>query len=34
MMNTQDLGQRITRMFNFMYEVNGNYYVLEKDYFR
>lgn len=33
-MNAQDLGERITRMFNFMYEVNGDYYVLGRDYFR
>ena len=33
-MATQDLGERITRMFNFVYEVNGDYYVLGRDYFR
>lgn len=34
MINAQDLGERITRMFNFMYEVKGNYYILGQDYFR
>lgn len=34
MINVQDLGERISRMFNFMYEVNNDYYVLGRDYFR
>ena len=34
MVNAQELGERITRMFNFIYEVNGDYYVLGRDYFR
>lgn len=34
MVNAKDLGERISRMFNFMYEVKGDYYVLGRDYFR
>ena len=34
MVNAQELGERITRMFNFIYEVNSDYYVLGRDYFR
>lgn len=34
MINAQQLGEKITRMFNFMYEVNGEWYVLGRDYFR
>lgn len=34
MVNAQELGERIIRMFNFIYEVNGDYYVLGRDYFR
>jgi hypothetical protein len=30
----QELGEKITRMFNFIYEVNNDYYILGKDYFR
>lgn len=33
MINVQNLGKRIFQMFNFMYEVNDDYYVLGKDYF-
>lgn len=34
MVNAQDLGERLTRMFNFMYEASNDYYVLGRDYFR
>ena len=34
MVDAKDLGERISRMFNFMYEVKGDYYVLGRDYFR
>lgn len=34
MVEAQDLGERISRMFNFMYEINGDYYILGRDYFR
>ena len=34
MINSQDLGERIARMFNFMYKVNGDYYILGQGYFR
>ena len=34
MVNAQELGERIIRMFNFIYEVNSDYYVLGRDYFR
>lgn len=34
MVDANDLGERISRMFNFMYEVKGGYYVLGCDYFR
>ena len=33
-MIAQELGEKITRMFNFIYEVNNDYYILGKDYFR
>lgn len=32
--NAQDLGEKIVQTFNFIYEVEGNYYVLGRDYFR
>ncbi len=34
MVNAQGLGERLSQMFNFMYEINGDYYVLGRDYFR
>ncbi len=34
MVNAKDLGERISRMFNFMYEAKDDYYVLGRDYFR
>ncbi len=34
MVNAQDLGERLSRMFDFMYEVNDGYYVLGRGYFR
>lgn len=34
MVDAKDLGERISRMFNFMYEVKGDYYALGRDYFR
>lgn len=34
MINTQNLGEKLVHMFNFMYEVDGNYYALGRDYFR
>lgn len=33
-MNALDLGEKLTQMFNFMYEINSDYYVLGRDYFR
>lgn len=33
-MNAPDLGEKLTQMFNFIYEINGDYYVLGRDYFR
>lgn len=34
MVIAQELGEKITRMFNFIYEVNNDYYILGRDYFR
>lgn len=34
MINAQNLGEKLIHTFNFMYEVNGDYYVLGRDYFR
>lgn len=34
MVDAKDLGGRISRTFNFMYEVRDGYYVLGCDYFR
>lgn len=32
MVIAQELGEKITRMFNFIYEVNNDYYILGRDY--
>lgn len=34
MSRAQELGERIAEMFNFIYEVKGDYYLLGRDYFR
>lgn len=34
MINAHNLGEMISRMFNFIYESNGGYYVLGRDFFR
>lgn len=34
MLSAQELGERITRMFNFIYEINNDYYILGQDCFR
>lgn len=34
MVIAQELGEKISRMFNFIYEVNNDYYILGRDYFR
>lgn len=34
MVIAQELGEKITRMFNFIYEVNNDYYIFGRDYFR
>lgn len=34
MVNAHELGERISGMFNFIYEIDGNYYVIGRDYFR
>lgn len=34
MISAQDVEERITRMFNFIYEVNGDYYILGQGYVR
>lgn len=34
MVSAQELGERIIRMFNFIYEINDDYYILGQDYFR
>ena len=34
MVDARELGEKIARMFNFIYEINGDYYILGQDYFR
>ncbi len=34
MVDARELGEKITRMFNFIYEVKDDYYVLGRDYVR
>lgn len=34
MVRAKELGERIVGMFNFIYEVKNDYYVLGRDYFR
>lgn len=34
MINAQNLGEKLIHTFNFMYEVNNDYYALGRDYFR
>lgn len=34
MIRAQELGEKIAGMFNFIYGINGDYYVLGRDYFR
>ena len=34
MVDARKLGEKIARMFNFIYEINGDYYILGRDYFR
>lgn len=34
MISAQNLGEKISRMFNFVYNVNGEWYVLGRDYFQ
>lgn len=34
MNRAQELGEKIAGMYNFIYEINDDYYVLGRDYFR